>query len=125
MALPNLEGRTPIHAGRGPGLTRRVLGQRGGSHEVSLTENHVPPHTHTGMMAVSDEATTSRASTTVALAKTENASYCSPSVGGGRDSSKAFVCTGEATSGYVHNNMQPFISMNYVIALQGLYPSRS
>ena len=124
LALPNLKGRVPIHPGRGAGLSSRRLGEKGGAHEITLTEAHIPPHTHTGFMAVTDKATTDTAAANVAMARTENATYAIPAVGTPQNSSKAFVCKGEP-SGYTHNNLQPLQVMNFVIALQGLYPSRS
>lgn len=119
-ALPNLQGRAPMHPGRGPGLTSRRLGQRGGVETVTLSEAQMPNHTHS-MTAVQRPAEENdannryygltpgnnlynAASNLVALAD-----QAAPSTGGSQ----------------AHNNLQPFIAMNFIIALQGLYPSRS
>lgn len=120
-ALPNLKGRAPMHPGRGPGLTSRRLGQRGGSEMSSLSEAQMPSHTHT------------------AEASNDGAGFNDPSnarvLGRGPTRFSAYYnATGTATAmrnlantggSQPHNNMQPFIAMNFIIALQGLYPSRS
>lgn len=67
-ALPNLEGRTPMHPGRGPGLTARRLGQRGGSEQVTLTEAQLPNHNHTAM-ASTNSADTNIPSDTATLGR--------------------------------------------------------
>ena len=123
VGLPNLQGRVPIHAGRGPGLTSRSVGQIGGKNTVTLNESHIPSHTHDGYMAVAEQASTDKATTNVTLAKTDNALYCTPAVGSTGISSEAFVCKGNPSE-HEHNNMQPFLAMNYVIALWGTWPSR-
>ena len=120
-ALPNLKGRAPMHPGRGPGLTSRRLGQRGGTEMVSLSEAQMPNHTHTingqsGVANSNDPANRlwsrpfggpvlyAAPGTTVAMA------------------SQTTVNTGGSQP---HNNLQPFLAMNFIIALVGLYPSRS
>ena len=118
-ALPNLKGRIPMHPGRGPGLTSRRLGQRGGVEMVSLTEAQMPNHTHT---AHGDQSP----------ANQRNPENHIPAAGGGRgtvlyadpnnlQSFRKLSSTGGSQS---HNNMQPFLVMNFIIALVGLYPSR-
>ncbi len=122
-ALPNLKGRAPMHPGRGPGLTARRLGQRGGTETVTLTEAQMPNHPHTLRAAVnpgnvrlpSNQVTFAR--TTGALAYQQDATnnlvdlapQAMPNAGGSQP----------------HNNVQPFLVMNFIIALVGLYPSRS
>ena len=120
-ALPDLQGRSPMHAGRGPGLTDRRLGQKTGVETVTLNDTQIPTHTHTA-----------RGSENTAAASAPGNNYVAR--GGGRgvssylDSdtsvgvSKQLLQTG---GGQAHNNMQPFLAIYFIIALQGLFPSRS
>lgn len=120
-ALPNLQGRAPMHPGNGPGLSSRRLGQKTGVETVSLTETQIPSHLHTA-----------RGSENAAVASAPTGNYVAR--GGGRGvntylnadtsvgTSKALLETG---GGQAHNNLQPYLAINFIIALQGLYPSRS
>ncbi len=122
-ALPNLEGRVPMHPGRGPGLTSRRLGQRGGVEEVTLTQAQIPSHSHT-MQAVPRSQFAignSNDPTGQLLASPQTGNqYVAP----GNLGTMADMLQGTGGS-QSHNNLQPFIVMNFIIALQGLYPSRS
>lgn len=122
-ALPNLEGRAPMHPGRGPGLTDRRLGQRGGVETVTLSEAQMPNHHHT--VAASDDSANANDPANNMLCRSS-----SPFAG------QIYRNTGtkvafeermvEETGGsQAHNNMQPFMAINFIIALVGLYPSRS
>lgn len=122
-ALPDLQGRAPMHPGRGPGLTSRRLGEKVGAETVTLTEASLPSHSHS-VRAATSAGNTATPSTTTALAPsgfdrlyqsntTENKGDMDPSI---------VSATGGSQS---HENMQPYITMNFIIALVGLYPSRS
>lgn len=121
-ALPNLKGRAPMHPGRGPGLTSRRLGQRGGVETVALSEAQMPNHTHT--LRASDSRGRSGTPTNSALAEPRDGilyqNNTSANLGAMNDAALQ-----NAGGSQTHNNMQPFIAMNFIIALQGLYPSRS
>ena len=116
-ALPNLKGRAAMHPGRGPGLTSRRLGQRGGVEMVSLTEAQMPNHTHSMMtssgrpefQAPANGRTIARRAIFHTNTNQVNMSSSISSNSGGSQP---------------HNNLQPFLTMNFIIALQGLYPSR-
>ena len=118
-ALPNLEGRAPMHPGRGPGLTSRRLGERGGVETVTLSEAQMPNHNHTlradPRPAVENDAANfywARASnlwSDTARAETPLSDAALANTGGSQ----------------AHDNMQPYLAINYIIALVGLYPSRS
>lgn len=123
-ALPNLQGRAPMHPGRGPGLTSRRLGQRGGVETVTVSEAQMPQHRHTlraanvpfgQVQAPSNVRTYDRSSGANAYHtdSTNNLVAMAP---------QALPVAGGSQA---HNNMQPFLTMNFIIALQGLYPSRS
>ena len=117
-ALPNLEGRAPMHPGRGPGLTARRLGQRGGVETVTLTEAQMPQHTHTvaGVAELANQRVVDNNFLAVG-----NDMYTSPANLG----TMATQCLPNAGGSLAHNNIQPFLVMNFIIALVGLYPSRS
>jgi len=116
-ALPNLQGRAPMHPGRGPGLTARRLGEGGGNETATLTAAQMPQHTHT--MQGSEE-------------RGDNNNPVGHYLGAGTD---MFLSTGNTTmaptspantgGSQPHNNTQPFLAINFIIALVGLYPSRS
>ena len=121
-ALPNLQGRAPMHPGRGPGLTSRRLGQKGGVETVTLTEAQMPDHNHTlmganvpfGVQQPTSDRVLDRANVNAYQQDTTNnliemADQSLDSTGGGQP----------------HDNMQPFLAMSFIIALVGLYPSRS
>ncbi|MCH9649024.1 MAG: tail fiber protein [Deltaproteobacteria bacterium] len=117
-ALPNMKGRVPMHPGRGPGLTSRRLGQRGGTEMVSLTEAQMPNHTHSLIASEEDPGAT------------EPQGHYLPNGNQMYGTNKSMVNMADQalpnTGGsQPHNNLQPFIVMNFIIALQGLYPSRS
>lgn len=116
FALPDYRGRTPVHAGGG-----YVLGQRGGEAAHTLTSAEMPAHNHTAVSR--DFATATAPVSNVLGAKAGRfgtnvytpASNLTPLHPGSVDS---------AGGSQAHNNMQPFLTLSFVIALQGIYPSR-
>lgn len=121
-ALPNLQGRAPMHPGRGPGLTSRRLGQRGGTEMVTLSEAQMPNHTHT-MMADAFPASFQVPNTSRSLARSSGA-MAFHSTTGSNVVSMADAALEPTGGSQPHNNLQPFLTINFIIALQGLYPSR-
>lgn len=120
-ALPNLQGRAPMHPGRGPGLTSKRLGERGGVEMVTLTEAQLPNHTHTiaGQTGVANS--NDPANTLWSRPFGGPVAYAAP----GTTTPMAEQATNEVGGSQPHNNMQPYMAINFIIALQGLYPSRS
>jgi microcystin-dependent protein len=119
-ALPNLQGRAPMHPGRGPGLTDRRLGERGGVETVTLSEAQMPQHTHT--LRASSEDGDVRVAVGNALARPPSGTAYQSSGSNLVDiSTQALPNAGGSQA---HNNMQPFLTINFIIALVGLYPSR-
>ena len=120
-ALPNMQGRAPMHPGRGPGLTARRLGERGGTTEVTLTEAQMPNHNH-AIMASTSPASTGVPDSTTAIARSVGANIYSPDA---PDSGFAEASLPAAGGSQAHNNLQPYLGINFIIALVGTYPSRS
>ncbi len=122
FGLPDLRDRVPMHPGRGPGLTNRRLGQRGGTNQVTLTEAQMPSHTHT-LRANTGIATVFAPDTTRTLAR---------SVGGNayrQNINQNLVDMNHdsilpAGNGQPHENRQPYLALTFLIALVGIYPSR-
>ncbi|MEA2002926.1 MAG: tail fiber protein [Actinomycetota bacterium] len=122
-ALPNLAGRAPMHPGNGPGLSSRRLGQSGGVETVALTEAQMPNHSHQ-MQGVNNPALVKAPSSDVAVARTAGAAGFQTDSASNLTAMapEAAVATGGSQA---HDNMQPILAMNFIIALVGLYPSRS
>ncbi|MDO6596380.1 tail fiber protein [Oceanihabitans sp. 2_MG-2023] len=123
FALPDLRGRAPIHAGQGPGLSNYSLGQGGGVEQVYLTTNQLPSHSHTtqvnatspiGRGQNSDDPTNNFWAEGGSYAPTSNTTMSTNAV--------IVVPTGGSQG---HENRQPYTTINYIIALQGTYPSRN
>ncbi|RYD14698.1 MAG: phage tail protein [Lysobacteraceae bacterium] len=120
FALPDLRGRIPIAQGQGPGLTNRVVGQLGGTETVTLGAQQMPAHQH--QMAVAAIGTRTPAPGGNLLASGEADIYsrnAGPTVG------LAATQLSAAGSSLPHENMQPVLAVNFIIALEGIFPSRN
>lgn len=128
LGLPNLQGRTPVHAGTGPGLTNRRLGQQGGVQDVTLTQAQMPAHTHATAAAAGNLVATTNPPNTADprgnwLAAADVFGSDPPNVDMSTD---LFGDDISATGGgQAHTNMPPYLALNFIIALQGLFPSRN
>ncbi len=119
FALPDLRGRTPMHPGQGAGLTARTLGQTGGETATVLDQSQMPAHVHgTAMVAQAAPATTGSPTAVRSLAVAGSPIYGPPPA--------QLVAMGDFAGGSVpHENRQPYVEMNFIIALQGVFPSIS
>ena len=123
FALPNMQGNAPMHPGQGPGLSLHDLGETGGSDTVTLLESEIPSHSHSVM-----------ATPIASLISTPG-----PSVNPGKAAGTPCY-TNQTTSGLAplsdnavapaggdqpHNNLMPYLTLNFCIALQGVYPPRT
>ena len=116
--LPNLQGRAPMHPGRGPGLTARRLGEKAGSPSVTLLSTQIPNHTHS--VAVTDNnIDQTPIGFTYGYSEASYTNYDANNIG--HLSSSAVANTGGTEP---HNNLQPLQGIYFIIALQGNYPSR-
>ncbi len=117
FGLPDLRGRVPVHAGSGPGLPSRSLGERGGSEQVAPTNNQLPVHTHA--IASTGQATTGNPGGKVVGKAGEEifSTITSPTSNS--------VMNAQVGGRAAHNNVMPFQCVNFIIALSGIFPSRS
>jgi len=117
FALPNYSGNVPVHQGQGPGLSLYDIGQTGGTNQVTLLTTQLPAHTHPiGVSSTSATTNIPAPGTTLGVASTNaygvpiNLSpMASQLVGGGEP----------------HENRQPFLALSFIIAFQGVFPSRN
>lgn len=116
FGLPDLRGRVPIHFGDGPGVRPYKIGQKGGVESVTLNSNQMPSHHH-GLVAGSN---VSQSSPSGGLIGSQGA-FSSNSPGSTMGSS-AVQNTG---GGLPHTNLQPYLCINFIIAIHGVFPSRS
>ncbi|MVM37044.1 phage tail protein [Spirosoma sp. HMF3257] len=100
FALPTLRGRIPIGFGQGPGLTSRQMGEESGTESVTLISSQMPAHNH------------------LLMASSQPATQNSP------ENHLLAISNGLDNSSQPHNNVQPYLAMNYCIALYGVFPSR-
>jgi microcystin-dependent protein len=121
FALPNLQSRVPVHQGQGPGLSPYVIGQAGGNENVTLTVAQMPQHNHT-MATLSAPGTASRPNTQL-LAQATSGNLYGPAPSDGSALNQAAISS--AGSGQPHANIQPYLAVTFIIALVGIYPSRS
>lgn len=123
FALPNLQGRVPIHWGNGAGLSPYVIGQAGGTENVTLLAGQIAPHTH----AVNIDPNASGKNTpagnflgTVGPSAQDKVYSSGP--GGGTMNANAIAPN---AGGQPHANIQPYLCITFIIALQGIFPSRN
>jgi microcystin-dependent protein len=122
FALPNLQGQAPMHPGQGPGLSLHDLGEIGGSETVSLLESEIPAHKHFLRAQTVDNADITNPGAGTSFA---------PSTGGAlyQNASDGAILAPQALTlaggDQPHNNMQPYLTFYFNIALQGVFPPRT
>ncbi len=131
FALPELRGRAALHtggiSGTGPGLSSRRLGERGGSETNTLSITQLPSHNHTATMrAESAPGSTGNPTGSLLGVVTTGANIYAPPVPATEVSMASdSIVVNNNGGGQPVNNMQPYTAVNYIIALQGFFPSRS
>lgn len=123
FALPNLQGRAPMHPGQGPGLSLHDLGETGGSETVTLLESEIPVHNHTFQAGESTDPAESKSPggnvPGLAIGVTPYAANTSP-----LNAAMSGQMLAPAGGDQPHNNMQPYLTFSFCIALQGIFPPR-
>ena len=120
FALPDLQGRAPMHPGQGPGLSLHDLGETGGSETVTLLESEIPAHSHALVASQAD-----------GVERTPNGQLLATGIG-----ISAYQTPGPLTQlspnglapaggDQPHNNLQPYLTFYFCIALQGVFPPRT
>jgi microcystin-dependent protein len=120
FALPDLQGSAPMHPGQGPGLSLHDLGETGGSDTVTLLESEIPAHIH-GVSASQSDGT-SQSPANERLASGIGIAQYAASNNLTQLSSQVITPAG---GDQPHNNLQPYLTLNFCIALQGVYPPRT
>lgn len=120
FALPDLRSRVPIHYGNGPGLSNYTIGSRGGLEMVTLTVNQLPSHSHLANCNTAN-GTTPNPANNVWAAQPALGQYQPP----GTAANMKTTAIENKGGGQSHTNIIPYQAVIYIIALQGIYPSRS
>jgi len=121
FALPDLQGRAPMQPGQGPGLSLHDLGETGGSETVTLLESEIPAHSHQLQANLLDPADTNVVSQNASFALSAGGTLYQ-SVPNASASPQALASVG---GDQPHNNMMPYLTFYFCIALQGVYPPRT
>jgi microcystin-dependent protein len=119
FALPDLQGRAPMHPGQGPGLSLHDLGETGGSETVTLLESEIPAHSHAVSASLADGTSQTPAGEQLA-AGVGIGQYAAP----GPLTSLSPNALAPAGGDQPHNNLQPYLTFYFCIALQGVFPPR-
>jgi microcystin-dependent protein len=120
FALPNMQGNAPMHPGQGPGLSLHDLGETGGSETVTLLESEIPNHPHS-MMGNVNPSNLATPSPVRSLARAAPGFAYTSSQSTTPLADQAIAPAG---GDQPHNNMQPYLTLNFCIALQGVFPAR-
>jgi microcystin-dependent protein len=120
FALPNMQGNAPMHPGQGPGLSLHDLGETGGSQTVTLLESEIPSHTHTWTASNADSIDQNPGGNLLAGGVGGLSLYGAPPPQV-QLSPNALAPAGGSQP---HNNMMPYLTLNFCIALQGVFPQR-
>lgn len=119
FGLPDLQGRTPLGQGTGPGLSAYVMGEETGTESVTLLQTQMPQHAHT-LQSRSSRADRSNANNAM-IAQGSDELYANTP-----PNTQLHPASVSATGGsQPHNNMQPFLTLSFIIAVAGIFPTRN
>lgn len=117
FALPDMQGNAPMQPGQGQGLSLRDLGEMSGVESITLLQSEIPVHSHTVNTTNDDGNNVQPGGRYFGRG---NAIFAAPAALG----LMAFQVLAPAGGGLPHNNMQPYLTLNFCIALQGIFPQR-
>jgi len=120
FALPDLQGRAVMQPDQGPGLSDHFLGELAGQETVTLLPSEIPAHTHAVSSTTSPGTDNDPSSDTVVARPIGAAAFTTQTA-----PAVAMAQVGPAGSGLPHNNMMPYLTLNFCIALQGVFPPRT
>jgi microcystin-dependent protein len=122
FALPNMQGNVPMHPGNGAGLSPRDLGETGGSETVTLLANEVPIHSHGVVSVPGNLPANTNIPTGNAFGRATQGNPYAPAANTTPLSNQTIDIVG---NNLPHNNMQPYLTLNFCIAMQGVFPPRT
>lgn len=125
FALPNFQGTVPIHQGQGPGLSLYDLGQTGGSETVTLLLSEIPVHTHTARGSNTDGISPTPTANTWAGPGADRDIFWYNAATSGVNVQMSPQALSISGSSLPHNNLMPLLTLNFCIAMQGVFPSRN
>ena len=123
FALPDLQGRSPMHPGQGPGLSLHDLGETGGSETVTLLESEIPAHSHQ-LRATTEDGTQGTFTPGITLASSPGGALYQNVTNTNLTTMSPNALT-PAGGDQPHNNLQPYLTFYFCIALQGVFPPRT
>jgi microcystin-dependent protein len=123
FALPNLQGALAVSQGQGPGLNMYDIGEPGGSTTVTLTTSTVPAHQHQVLGAKGEGTVTTPSGKSLAQQTNTQVKVYAPA--GQNSAMNAQALGGAVGNGQPHNNMMPYLGLNWIIALRGIFPARN
>ncbi|HEY2322162.1 MAG TPA: tail fiber protein [Thermoanaerobaculia bacterium] len=121
FALPDMQGNVPMQPGQGQGLSLRDLGEMSGVESITLLVSEIPVHTHTARAVAQDPADQQQPSPLRTFATSQGAQSFGPVQ---NQVTMDLQTLSPAGGGLPHNNMQPYLTLNFCIALQGVFPAR-
>ncbi len=124
FALPDLRGRVPNGQGQGPGLSSYQMGQASGTEHVTLIQTQMPQHNHSLNVSSSPATSNNPAGSVLAVSADANEGVVN-TYGTVINATASPQAIGIAGGNQPHENMQPYLTMNYSIAVQGIFPSRN
>lgn len=122
FALPNLQGSAPLHAGQGPGLSERFLGEQSGEQTVTLLVSELPSHFHGALATTGSNQDSPAANAWSSIGTTRSPPALYSNTANTQMSPLALAISGGSAP---HNNMSPYLCLTFIIALQGVFPARN